>query len=458
MRAPPPVRLGDLLALLLILAGAAGVRAWYLCDSADYGSANGPVRVQSDRQGELNELVESIRDHDGFASQAPLSDHKEQTAHTAPGYPWVLYAVELAPGDRDRTIRWVQVALGALTAGCYFFFARRAFDSRLVGFLAGLFVALNPFGIVATSEINDGILAAFLLAVSLLLGARAAQTGGAFTSLLYGLALAGSALTRAALLPFGFLAVLWFLYRCRRIQHGWLCAVLAFLGFISGLVPWGIRNYQAFGDVLPIVDSTYLELYVGNNPLATGGPQMDQEVVQALVLQQGSDRTAKANELAQMGQVERYRSLSGPLWQEVKSNPDGTLRRRLWAGLCFFFGEDWLRAALSRRDLFAEEGLHDAFPALFTGTLLLMLFFGALGWRWSFGWRYESMPAGLAVVWVFIPYLLSHGEARYGPRLPVDGVILCYVAFALAAFVPAVVSDLREGPESEQERDDRPAR
>ena len=48
-----------------------------------------------------------------------------------------------------------------------------------------------------------------------------------------------------------------------------------------------------------------------------------------------------------MSQVERYRSLSGPFWQEIKSNPDGTLRRRLWAGLCFFFGEDWLRAALS---------------------------------------------------------------------------------------------------------------
>src|SRR5213079_2550172 len=70
MRTPPPVRLGDLLVLLLILAGAAGVRSWYLCDAADCGSANGPVRVQADRQSELNELVESIRDHDGFASQA----------------------------------------------------------------------------------------------------------------------------------------------------------------------------------------------------------------------------------------------------------------------------------------------------------------------------------------------------------------------------------------------------
>ncbi len=448
MREPPPVRLGDLLGLLLILAAAAGVRAWYLGDATDWGNTNGPLRVQADRQKELGELVESIRDQGGFVSQAPLADHKEPTAHTAPGYPWVLYGAELVPGDRDRTLRWAQLVLGTLTAGCYFFFARRAFDSRVVGMLAGLLCALNPFWVVATSEINDGILAAFLLAASLLLGARAAQTGGAFASLLYGLVLAGLALTRAALLPFTFLAVLWFLFRCRTMPRGWLCAVLAFLGFVNGLLPWEIRSYQVFGDVLPVVDSTYLHLYMGNNPLATGGPQDDSELVKALVLHQGGDPAVKAAELAQMGQVERYRSLSGPTWQEIQSNVDGTLRRRLWSGLCFFFGEDWLRAALGRQDLFADSGLHGGFPALFTATLLLMLLVGALGWRWSHGWRSESKPAALALVWVFIPYLLTHGEARYGPRLPLDGVILCYVAFALAALVPAVASDLREGPES----------
>jgi 4-amino-4-deoxy-L-arabinose transferase-like glycosyltransferase len=411
-----------------------------------------------DRQKELGELVESIREHRGFISQPPLADHPEETAHTAPGYPYALYAAELVPGDRDRTMRWVQVVLGTLTAGCYFFFARRAFDSRLVGLLVGALCALNPFWVVATSEIDDGVLAALLLAASLLLGARAAQTGGAFTSLLNGLVLAGLALTRAALLPFAFLAVLWFLFRCRTMPRGWLCAVLAFLGFVNGLVPWGIRNYQVFGDVLPIVDSTYLHFYMGNNPLATGGPEDDLEIVQALVLQQGGEAAPKAAELSGMGQVERYRGLSGPMWQEVQSNVDGTLRRRLWAGLCFFFGEDWLRAALGRQDFFAESGLHDGFPAVFTGTLLLMLLFGALGWRWSHGWRYESMPAALALVWAFVPYLLSHAGARYGPRLPLDGVILCYVGFALATLVPAVASDLREGPESGHERDNRPAR
>ena len=48
--------------------------------------------------------------------------------------------------------------------------------------------------------------------------------------------------------------------------------MLAFLGFLNGLAAWSFRNWQTFHDVLPIVDSTYLHLWMGNNPRATGGP------------------------------------------------------------------------------------------------------------------------------------------------------------------------------------------
>src|SRR5262249_52900466 len=80
-------------------------------------------------------------------------------------------------------------------------FARRAFRSVFVGTLAGLLCAVHPFWVFNTAELNDGVLASFLLAACLMLGARGCQTGEAFTSLLYGLALAALALVRAALLP-----------------------------------------------------------------------------------------------------------------------------------------------------------------------------------------------------------------------------------------------------------------
>src|SRR5262249_52900468 len=77
---------------------------------------------------------------------------------------------------------------------------------------------------------------------------------------------------------FAVVAVLWYLLRCRSVRRGWLCALLAFLGFANGLAPWTLRNYQAFHDVVPVADSMYLHLWVGNNEKATGGPQTEQEM------------------------------------------------------------------------------------------------------------------------------------------------------------------------------------
>jgi hypothetical protein len=82
-------------------------------------------------------------------------------------------------------------------------------------------------------------------------------------------------------------------------------------------------------------------------------------------------------------------------------------------------------------------------------ALLAMLLLSFLGWRWSYGWRHESMPAALAMVWVSLPYLLSHAERLSGPRLPLDGVLLTYAAFALACCLPGMGRDLLDGARGE---------
>ena len=61
-------------------------------------------------------------------------------------------------------------------------------------------------------------------------------------------------------------------------------------------------------------------------------------------------------------------------------------------------------------------------------------------------WRRESMPLALALVWLPLPYILSHAGVLSGPRLPLDGVLLCYAAFALAGFLPRYGRALRRGP------------
>src|SRR5262245_8843518 len=252
----PRFRFVDLLLLLIVVAVALALRAGYLVVFCGNGYGKAPVLVQNDPHGgEQAELVESLRDNWWFGGRPPFAQGKEQSASLAPGYPWLRSLVARLPVDHDAAVRWGQCGLGALTAGLYFLFARRAFRSRVVGTLAGLLTAAYPFWIINTAEINDGVLASFLLASSLILAARTGQEGGTLMSFLLGLVLAAACLVRPAWLPFGFVAMLWFLLRCRELSRGWFLALLAVLGFANGLAPWTVRNYQVLGDVVPLVDT-----------------------------------------------------------------------------------------------------------------------------------------------------------------------------------------------------------
>jgi hypothetical protein len=335
-------------------------------------------------------------------------------------------------------VRWVQCGLGALTAGFYFLFARRAFRHLGVATVAGLACALHPFWVIDTAALNDGVLSSFLVGLAVWLGTRAGQEGGAFASLLYGLSLAGTALVRAALTPFAFVALAWFLLRSRSAAGGWLHALLAFLGFAIGLTPWTVRNFQAFGEPVPIVDSAHLHLWIGNNDYATGGPATPEMMA-----------SAPTAELAGITrQPERYNRLGTLAWEQVRTQGTKTIQRRLHAALAFFLGDNWL----GNGTLAEEEPTSEEMPVLARWynwtlqlTLVVMLALALLGWRWTYGWRWEAMPSSLALIWIPLPYILSHAEALSGPRLPLDGVLLSYAAFALVCLIPGVGAPLLEG-------------
>jgi hypothetical protein len=440
MSVMPRFRLGDVLLLLLVVAVAAGLRAGYLVVFCDIAWSPSPVLVQGDEGEEHHKLVESLRDNWWFGGRPPFAAAPEQSAHLAPAYPWLRSLVARLPVDLDLTFRWGQCGLGAVTAGLYFLFARRAFRSRLVGLLAGLLTAAYPFWVVNAAEINDGVLASFLLALGLLIGARVGQEGGPLLSLCYGVVLAAACLVRPAWLPFGFAALLWFLVRCRDLPRGWFLALLVVLGFTNGLAPWTVRNYQVLGDVVPLVDAAPVALWAGNNPRATGGPLDEETMVQALAAQREQDVEAVRSELAGMTSRQRGAVLMRAVADEVQTRPAETVERRLRAGLGFLVSESWLKdhrvAELRPTEAAPAAQWLPGVPVVLAGTLLGLLLLTVLGWRWSFGWRRESMPMALAVLLIPLPYLLSHAEALHGPRLPLDGVLLCCAAFALGCLVP----------------------
>ena len=66
--------------------------------------------------------------------------------------------------------------------------------------------------------------------------------------------------------------------------------------------------------------------------------------------------------------------------------------------------------------------------------LLAMLVVGLIGWRWSCGWSRDINLASLAMLWIPLPYVLSHAEHFSGPRLPLTGC--CFVSRRLSLAGP----------------------
>lgn len=438
-----------LICLALVLAAAAGLRSWYVMAATENGTLDPALAVQgpgpypflptaTELNGhapptELDNLAHNLEEHHWFGALPPLARREEQTAHCAPGYPWIAGTLARWGLDARLVLRWGQVALGTLTVLGWFIFARRAFRSTRVAAVAAVLTALHPFWILNVAELADGTLASFLLVACLCLGTRGSQVGGAFTSLLFGLALAALAMVRAALLPFTLIALVWFLWRSRQVRWGWFAGLLAFLGFANGLAPWMVRNVRVYGEPVPIVTSAYLHLWMGTNGRATGGP-LDEARLRA-----SFDGERLQELLDEPNQARRYGSLGRDLYEEVMRDPTAALGLRIDAALRFLLGGDWFRygqlAEQREGDRYAPlpEELDVDIELPLRLSLLVMFVLALLGWRWSCGWSRSARLASLAAVWVPLPYVLGHAEALSGPRLPYDGLLLCYAAYAAVA-------------------------
>jgi 4-amino-4-deoxy-L-arabinose transferase-like glycosyltransferase len=456
MTEPRHFSLLDFVLVVGVVILALVLRAGYLRLCTDAEHPQGTLFVQdlpasattAPESEEFKTLVENVKFNYGFIAKAPFASKEEVTADRAPGYPVLvgLLARVVSQDDLYFAVQWIQVLVSSLTAGLCFLFARRAFRSTLVALVAGVLTAIYPLWIINTAAINDGTLAAFLLAMSLWLGVRAGQSGGPFSSLLFGLFLAGLALTRAYCFPFTVAALAWFLIHSRHLPWGWLCALVAFLGFVIGLAPWTVRNYQVFGEPVPIADSGFYHVWIGNNPKADGGPvtaEMEKDAESKL--NQGAPK-----KLGESDQPERYSRLHEVVREMMHHDTLRVVNARFYAALYFFLGKKFFDedhvfvaqlaepAKTSTEDEAAgswardfQAWLRNAINVVVAVTILLLLAFGLLGWRWTYGWRRDSRPATLAMLFIPLPYILTHAEALHGPRMPLDGILLCYAAFVL---------------------------
>ncbi len=445
---------------VLVLIVALGTRYYYLSEYQFLdGEANKVWQVQGrglvsnpPDKTEIDQLVDNLKKDGlaGFVAKTPLGPDKEEpTAHVSPLYPLMRAGLEKLAEDykesisfsKGSAVRYVQMVLGALTCLCYYLVAWRAFGQhQLLALIVGLATAFYPFWIINTGELEDGVLASFLLAWSLSLGVYVGQKGGIIRSFLLGAVLAALALTRASMLPYAIVVQLWFFLRCRSVPNGSLSAIVCFAAFVGGLAPWGYHCVQRFNAPVPIVQSAWFHIWVGNNPKTDGGNynwsmKPDAEL---------------AKKMKETPVQDRYALFADSVTTEIIEKPADTAKRRLKAGLQFLFGTPVMTGGV----LFWPGEKAAPAPLWLRPVLMLslitILLLALLGWRWSYGWKKQSAPLSLAVFWVPLPYLLSHADQLHSSRLPWDGVLIVLAAMGLLSMIPYIGSRLLAGEDASE--------
>jgi len=184
------------------------------------------------------------------------------TAYRAVGYPAVIAAIYAVAGRNPRAVEWTQAIWDSGTALILFaLFARR---NRRVGLLAGLMWAVLPAALLFSSQLFSESLQAFAIVLFALLmdGVAVPDRRRAWAA---GLALGGLLLVRPVLAG---VALPFLLLLRRALTTRRVLVVLAWAAL--PVLLWVARN-----DVVmhaPVLTTSIgTNLWIGNNPRATGG-------------------------------------------------------------------------------------------------------------------------------------------------------------------------------------------
>jgi 4-amino-4-deoxy-L-arabinose transferase-like glycosyltransferase len=195
------------------------------------------------------------------------------TAQQPPVYPYLLAGIFKLAGAYSHLSLWIAVGLNAvisaLTAVLILQIGKRVFGTP-TGVLAAWVWSCWTYEAVVAIRLWESSLSALLLAVGLWLLPKLAGSLRPQLWIVFG-ALAGvAALNNTTLLsvfPF-FWLWLWIGYR----RRGLSCTkrlVASVVVCVLVLLPWTVRNYATFHQIVPIRDNFGLELWLGNHVRVT---------------------------------------------------------------------------------------------------------------------------------------------------------------------------------------------
>ena len=189
-------------------------------------------------------------------------------ANRAPLFPFILAGVFKFFGQGYWPTRIFQVCISSLVPVITYLIGKEIAHER-VGRVSAYISIFYPFYVFYSGYVLTETLFVFLSCLSLLYLIRFIKTGSYQDSLLAGIFLGLSALTRPIALGFGLFFVMcyFFVSRCRLKGSAVILATMFLV-----ILPWTIRNYIVFEKFVPITTEAGRVFYSGNNPMnKTGG-------------------------------------------------------------------------------------------------------------------------------------------------------------------------------------------
>ena len=222
---------------------------------------------------EMGKIAASLAEGHGFSN--PFQSPTGPTAWEPPLYPFLIAGVFKVTGVYTAASSIILLTINsffsALTAAPVYYLARRSFGERVASWSAWTWT-LCPYAMYwAVKWIWETSIAAFLLALLLVITCRLAEGARLREWAVWGALWGIAALLNPSLLAVLPFAGLWALFQRMHTRGPFLApTIVSALIFIAVVAPWLWRNYQVFHQPVFVRTNFGVELRLGNGPGAAG--------------------------------------------------------------------------------------------------------------------------------------------------------------------------------------------
>jgi len=265
----------------------------------------------------------------------------EPTAFMYPLYTFFLAAHFWLFGHRWLPVEISQAVIGALGTPLIVVLGSRLFD-RGTGWLAGLIYALYPVYVYWCAQGQGLVIETVLLMAWLIAAIKMAEAKGPAWAWAAGALLGLLALSKTLYLLLVPALALWLWARNTRPPHPhnlstfqpfnlstlppfhlWLrlCIMLVVAGAV--IFPWTSRNVAVFHRLILVTDNTGYNLWLGNNPAATGGLF----AADGRAVTESMDPALRATVLAAPDDPARDAVFREAAWSYLRADPGAFFRR-----------------------------------------------------------------------------------------------------------------------------------